>query len=476
MRSSRRAWVFGVIGLLAAPGPAPAGQEQLLPAAAVAAPDGATIFRIFLSDGASLVSYGEPARVGDRVVFSMPTSASLDTPALHLVNLRADRVDWARTEEYAESARASRYMSTRAEQDYALLTNQIASALVDVSALSDPASRLAIVEKSRKTLADWPVNHFGYRQAEVIQMLGMLDEIIADLRAAAGVDQFDLTFVAGVTSLPRSDVLLPPPTPKEAIEQTLTAARLVDSAEERVSLLALALGAIDRDADVLPGDWRTDARRTINATIAVELETDRQYQGLTSRVLARASERARVADVRGIQRLLTEIEARDLALGGSRPGAVRALVASVEAQLDAARRLRLARDRWALRQADFQKYGHAMTTSLDRLNRLKPPLEDIKTLAGSSPDALAMILRSAGQVVKALTAIAPPEEFRGTHALFLSATNLAESAGRIRREAALTGDIKRAWDASSAAAGALMLEARARSELMSLFRFPQLTR
>ena len=38
--------------------------------------DVAPLFRVFLKDGTSLVSYGEMARVDDRVVFSMPTSAS----------------------------------------------------------------------------------------------------------------------------------------------------------------------------------------------------------------------------------------------------------------------------------------------------------------------------------------------------------------------------------------------------------------
>ena len=40
------------------------------------AADDATLLRVFLKDGTSLVSYGEPARVGDRVVFSMPTAAT----------------------------------------------------------------------------------------------------------------------------------------------------------------------------------------------------------------------------------------------------------------------------------------------------------------------------------------------------------------------------------------------------------------
>ena len=83
----------------------------------------AALFRVFLKDGSSLVSYGELARVDDRVVFSMPTSASPRTPQLHLVTISADRVDWDRTTRYAESARATRYIGTRAEADYAQLTD-----------------------------------------------------------------------------------------------------------------------------------------------------------------------------------------------------------------------------------------------------------------------------------------------------------------------------------------------------------------
>ena len=36
------------------------------------AADEATLLRVFLTDGTSLVSYGEPAKVSDRVIFSMP--------------------------------------------------------------------------------------------------------------------------------------------------------------------------------------------------------------------------------------------------------------------------------------------------------------------------------------------------------------------------------------------------------------------
>src|SRR5262245_40679994 len=96
--------------------------------AATAGADDATLLRVVLKDGCSLVSFGEPGHVGDRVVFSMPTAAS-PNPPLHLVNLPADRVDWVRTDRYSNSARASHCLSTRADIDYAELSNGMAEAL-----------------------------------------------------------------------------------------------------------------------------------------------------------------------------------------------------------------------------------------------------------------------------------------------------------------------------------------------------------
>src|SRR5450759_2965594 len=149
------------------------------------AADDATLLRVFLTDGTSLVSYGEPARVGERVIFSMLTAAT-PNPPLHLVDLPIARVDWDRTSRYAATARATHYVQTQADTDYAALSNEVARTLNDVAHTADPAERLAIVERARTMLADWPQNHFNYRQAEVRQMLSMLDEAIADLRAARG--------------------------------------------------------------------------------------------------------------------------------------------------------------------------------------------------------------------------------------------------------------------------------------------------
>ena len=114
-----------------------------------------------------------------------------------------------------------------------------------------------------------------------------------------------------------------------------------------------------------------------------------------------------------------------------------------------------------------------MLTPLQRLDNLKPSLDNIKSLAGSGPWALANIDRTTRAVLKVMSALEPPAELQAAHSLLLSALQMAQNAAQIRREAALTGSIARAWDASAAAAGSMMLTARARTEIQDALRPPQ---
>jgi hypothetical protein len=269
--------------------------------------------------------------------------------------------------------------------------------------------------------------------------------------------------------------LLPPPTPQEAIEQVLLAARSSSVATERTSLMTVALAAVDRDAASLPQAWAEATAAATRAAIAREAAIDRSYQSLTTSMMALAQHRARAADVRGVQRVLTRVRMSDAALGSSRPETLESLIAAVEAQLDAARRLRLERDRWELRLPVFQDYQALVRGPMHRLKRMNQALEDIKALAGSPPGTLSNTIQAAMEVVATVSTIAPPKEFESAHAMLLSAAQLASNAAQIRREAALTGDMQRAWDASSAAAGALMLSERARTEILNLLYPPQLS-
>lgn len=442
-------------------------------ARAAPAADDATLVRVFLKDGKSLVSYGEPALVNDRVVFSMPTTTT-PNPPLHLVDVPLARVDWDRTTRYAAAARASHYLQFQAAADYAALSNEIARTLNEVAATSEPTQRIAIVERARTTLADWPQRHYNHRSTEVRQMLSMLDEAIADLRAASGARRFDLALTAFVDPPTIVEPLLPPPTLQESIEQTLLAAKVVDNAYDRTTLLATVMAGVDRGRPALPPDWARATRLEAETAMRAEQRIDASYRTLTVRVTTIANYRARMADVRGLDRLIRSLSQRDAALGGKRPDVVASLVAAVEEKLDAARRLQLARDRWALRAPIFQQYQLDIAASLVLFARLKPALEDIKALSGSTAASLRVLEWSAADILKRIALVAPPEELVPAHALIVSAVQLSANAAQIRREAALAGDMTRAWNASSAAAGALMLGDKARLDIQAIVRRPQL--
>jgi hypothetical protein len=444
-----------------------------VPPAAAAGADEATLLRVFLKDGTSLTSYGEPARVNDRVIFSMPTSSAAN-PALHLVNLPIDRVDWDRTSRYASTARMSHYVQNQAVSDYAALSNDVASTLNEVARTADPAQRLAIVQRARQTLSDWPQTHYNYRAVEVRQMIGMLDEAIADLQAARTPGRINLSLSAYVDPLAIVEPLLPPPTPQQAIEQVLSAARASDMSAERSSLLASAVAAIELEKATLPNAWVAATRKETQTELGRELRIDRSYQSLTKRMMALANRRARQANsITGLERLVRVIHQRDVALGAKRPETVNQLIDAVQAKLDAARQLRAARARFALRAGAIRQYRLAIQAPIDLFTQLKPSLEAVKALSGSNPAALAGIQRSTTQILQLVAAIAPPDELVSAHSLLISAVQLAGNAAEIRREATLAKDMTRAWDASSAAAGALMLGARARSDIQTLARPPQ---
>jgi len=434
-----------------------------------------TMFRVFLRDGTALVSYGEVARVGSNAVFSMPTGSPKIDTQLHLVNIPAAQIDWDRTSRYAESARATHYLKYQAPFDYITLSNEVARTLETVALTNDPAARLSIVEAARKKLAAWPKAHYNYKEAEVQQMLVFLDGAIADLRSSTGTQRFDLSFVATPAEGSPSPVpLMPLPTLQESIELTIAAARLTDVSAERAALLSAALANLNSNAGSLPREWVTSTIASTKTQIERERQTDTLYQNLTATTMKAAVARAQAADVKGLERILDNLRAADQNLGTKRPEVVNGLVAAVREQLEAAQKLQLARDHWAVRLPALREYRDAIDLSLIRLTTLTPWLEDIKLLAGSSPATIAAVHRTAGRILRSAQTIAPPEELQSAHALLTSAANLADNAAALRERAVRERSIGMAWDASAAAAGALMLAAQARTEIDAMLRRPQL--
>ena len=442
----------------------------------------AVLYRIFLRDGSSLVSYGDFARVGDRVVVSVPIGTA-QPPELQLVTIRENAVDWQLTDRYADAARAKQYATTRGEDDFNLLSNDVARALNEVALTDDPAKRVALADQARQQLAEWPASHYGYRAADVAQLSALLDDVVSELRVAAGQSRFDLKLVAPTASGPTMEVL-PSPSLRESIDLAFTAARVASEPAERVSLLesiTRALGPVSADAEVptngsVPSDakWVADAKARALTELATERHVDQAYAELASRTLARAEDRARRADVRGIDALIRRVLNDDAKLGRARPADVSALLVAVDAKRTAAQRLRLARDAWALRSRTLNTYRRQLGRPLERLTRLKQWLEDVRLLAGPPPDAVGELEKRAAIAGRELALVKPPPELEPVHSLLTAACGLATRAATTRLQAITSGDMPAAWEAASAASGALMMLERAGEDLERLTERPQL--
>jgi hypothetical protein len=432
----------------------------------------AMLLRVFLADGTAIVSYGEYARVGERVVFSMPLGGEPETPGLQLVNLPASVVDWERTARYADSARADHYAHTQGESDYGQLTASVARTLNSISVATDDKARLQLALNARRELEQWPSRHYGYRAADVREILSILDEVIAELRAAAGETRFDLNLVATAETVPRLP-LLPPPTLRDSISQAMTVARLSDVPADKVSLFSAIVSTLNRSGSILPHAWIEQRRREAVDAIAAEARYERAYGRLTKQMIQAASGAAERADVVKIEQLLKDVQRRDGQLGYRRPAEVSGLLVALQVRLDIARNLRLARDRWLLRRPAVLAYENAIKAGVDDFSRSRSPLEAIRRLAGPDASVLSGLAARLEVAVRRLEAINPPEELSAAHGLLVSAAKLAANAVDVRREAVKSGDIAVAWDASAAAAGAMMLFTKARVDMDSVSVYPQ---
>lgn len=429
------------------------------------------LYRVFLSDGSALASFGEWARVDDRVVFSMPLAPGAGPSDLHLVSLPVSRVDLARTEQYAHAVRASNYASTRGEADFAHLSSSVAYTLNEVAAMKDPRQRLAAAEQARRMLADWPGNQFGYRATEVREFIGVLDEVIAGLRATAGARGFELSLSAH-TEAPPAAPLLPAPTHQEVVENLVAASRLVDSPAEKVSLLQSVVALIDRAVGYLPESIATALRTSALGEIAEEHRIDQLYTSLRTTTLNEAARSAARADVRSLQRLRQQVHDRNVELGARRPDHVAGILATLDTHLDAAHRLRLAHDQWLLGLGGMRAYRRAATPFVQTLVAVRRSLDDIKMLAGPSPERLRPLGRQLERSARQLALLEPPAQLVAIHAAFRSAYTLASSAVQLRRDAIDVADVDLARQASAAASGALMLLDRARADLRAALEPP----
>jgi hypothetical protein len=439
----------------------------------VRAASDATLFRLFLKDGGTLVSYGEYTRLEDRVVFSMPVGGAAEEPRLQVVWIPAASVDWPRTERYAASARYQHYADTRGEEDFAILNNEVARVLNDIALSTDRASALKTADQARKALADWPKQHQGYRQDDVREIISLIDEAIANLRAAGGGTQFDLALVAPLPAVPLEPVL-GMPSLREQLDQVLRLASMAPNATDRVALLQSALQMVNENGAGLRGTELAAMRSSLETRIRADLEVDRRYGRLAQKITQRAGRAAASANIAGVEKAINKLEREDAKLGRSRPEVIESLRASIEASLSDARRLRLLRDQWALRQSIYRDYQRLVGSQLLSLVKAQPQLEAIRRLDGPPLSSLRSLQSRLSGGAERLERLQVPDDLRATHTLLVGAWRFAETAAKGRSDAVSTGNVGRAWEASSAAAGALLLLSQVQQGIQELLELPRL--
>jgi len=425
----------------------------------------APLFRLFLTNGTVVTCLGEYARVGDRVVFTMPVGEGSQ-----LLSLPGNLVDWARTEQYTDSFRAARYAETRGEADFSALAGQVAAVLNEIAITNDPGRKLQLALDARRRLNAWPRDHYNYKADDVRQIVQLVDEAISEMRAAAGEQQFDFSLEANIQ--PAEVPVLPDPTAAESLTGAAAVVDLTDDPSERMSLLESLAQAVDKGTASLSPDVATHLQTLVHDRLRAEHQVEADYSRLSSLAGADAKTRAARADVRGVEKVIARVQAEDGRLGHRRPERVAALLASVHDELDSARRLRLARDQWSVKIGTYRSYRRAVSAPLASLDVLASSLDDIKRLAGPEATELPRLLQRVGQVLRALASIVPPSDLAPVHTLIESAARLAEQAVLTRKSAVASGAMDQAWQASSAAAGALMLLDRAKHDIDSAMAPP----
>jgi hypothetical protein len=417
------------------------------------------------------VSDGEYVKLEDNVIFSMPVGGTPDQPRLQVSMVRTDLVDWPRTERYAASARYQRYASTRGEEDYLRLNNEVADVLNTIALSTNRAEALAIAERARQTVAAWPGAHYGYRQSDIQEIVAVLDQAISSLRG--GGNPFQLSLVA-MASPPEIEPVLGMPNVREQLDQTLRLATITKAPSERMALLQ---GALNLVAEAGPSLSEADAasyRAGVEQAIRGELDTDKRYADFSRRFMSQAARAAERADGQAIERIVSRVHGEDVKLGQKRPQVVESLNTSLQKKLTDSRKLRLLRDQWALRRDTYRQYQRSVGSSLMLLVKSTASLRAIRTLDGPNPEQLVTLKTQLSGGAARLERMRTPEYLRDVHERLVGAWRFAENAARARYDAISNADPTAAWEASSSAAGALMMLARVQQDLSELLAPPRL--
>jgi hypothetical protein len=439
-------------------------------------PQPVSTYRVFLKSGQALPSYGEAATVDGRLVFNLSVGGPSRPLALQLMSLPLDLVDVERTNRYTESVRAAFFAATKGEAEYAALTASVRQDLQQLSVLDNRPLQILMAELVRQRLLAWPKEHHYYRAADVEKLAGLVGDVVNELKPP-GERTFALELSAGPAE-PVRETLLPAPSLREAIELSLSASAVADVEEDRLGVLRVASSIVPADDPALRGLVLNRLDQEREATVA--------YGALAADIRTRSRAATAAGDAPAFDRLETELIGRDRQLESRRPGTTRQLLQElrlarsaiplrpeIPARPDVAVLLDAPRPPdMPIRPAGVRQrllaYERAVRPGLSALDGLRSVLEYFRDRRQVSFERTVAAQQRLERLRAAIELVAPPPEVAAVHSTLVSALRMASEACALRREAAATNAAHTFREASSAAAGALLLADRSRSDLVEI--------
>ena len=425
---------------------------------AAQAPSPSATYRVFLKNGDALPSFGEAAVVAERIIFNLSIGGSDGPLTLQLISVPLPLIDMERTTRYADAMRAAFYAATRGEAEYSEVTAALSRDLEQLAKIQDRKQQLAVAEQLRLGLVAWPRSHFFYRARDIEKLVGLVGDVINELKVAVGEKTFALELTAGPPT-PRREPLMVAPRLRESIALSLAASSVADIGEERLAILKSA-------AAITPVEDR-ELAGTVARQLELELRAERSYEALAAGIRKRAQVAEAAGNATAIDRLETELLGRDQQFGFRRPKTVQDLIE----ELRVARRSALARHEVQAKYVAVRRrlvdYEAAARPALSALDGLRSLLQYYRDFRAVSYDRTVAAAERFDRLRAQLEGVTPPPEASAIHATLISALRMAVEATARRREAAATNAMATMRAASSAAAGALLLGDRARADLVN---------